>query len=480
MINEEKAKEIIELVDTKRDKFAELNDAVWAVPELGFEEYKSSKLLVDVLKEEDFEVETGIDGIETAFIATYGHGKPIIGMLAEYDALPDLSQEAMRTEHKPVVENGNGHGCMHNTLGSACVAGGVAVKDYLKAHPEKSGTIRVYGCPGEEAGWSKMFLTRDGFFDDVDVAFSWHACHVTGVMSYGSNANICTYFRFHGKAAHAAGAPYLGRSALDACELMNVGVQYLREHIVPEARIHYAYVDAGGKSPNVVQPYAELKYYVRAPKMKTASEILDRVKDIAHGAAMMTGTTVDIEVSAGMSDFVPNDTISRLMTEAVTRVGIPDYDDDDRAFAKELYDQFTPAEKNFAKTRIALHYPGCSRDKFEGVPLIEEIAPYVPNNGVMAGSTDVGDVSYVTPTALCWISCLANGTPGHSWQVTTTGASPIAHKVLACAAKTMALSTVVLFDDPETIKVAREELIRTTGGKQICPVDKNTPPKKPF
>lgn len=472
-----RAERIFRLVEEKQEKFIELNDKIWAVPELGFEEYKSSELHIEALRSEGFEVETNVDNMETAFIASYGNGKPVIALLAEFDALPGLSQEANETHHKPVVPGGAGHGCMHNTLGAACVSAGVAVKDYLKEHPQQ-GTVRVYGCPGEEAGWSKMFLARDGYFDDVDAAFSWHACHCNGVMGYSSTANISVFFAFHGKAAHAAGAPYLGRSAVDACELMNVGVNYLREHIIPEARVHYAYANAGEKAPNVVHPEAKLHYYVRAPKMKTAIEILERIKDVARGAALMTGTTLDINVTAGMSDICPNDTISELMTNALIQAGPPDFDENDQALAQQFRDQYTPAEIDSAMVRINLHYPNGGGEKLRDTTLVRDIAPYVRSNKQMAGSSEVGDVSYVTPTALAWITCLPNGTPGHSWQVTAMAASSLVHKSLVCAAKTMALSTVTLFDEPETVKKAREELLRTTGGIHVCPVDKSVKPSK--
>ena len=298
---ENKVRQIRELVEAKREKFARVSDEVWAVPELYFHETKSAAILIKALKEEGFEVQEGVDGIPTAFIGTWGSGKPVIGILGEFDALPSLSQEAGCWEHKEIVKGGPGHGCGHNALGAGAMAAAVAAKDYMEKNG-LSGTIRYYGCPAEEAGWGKMFLARDGYFDDLDACYTWHPGVGNMVQGTSSLANMCAFFTFKGRTSHAAASPHLGRSALDACELMNVGVNYLREHVIPEARIHYAYQDVGGAAPNVVQDHAQLKYFIRAPKITQVKEIGERVKDIARGAALMTGTEVDIYFSAGMCD----------------------------------------------------------------------------------------------------------------------------------------------------------------------------------
>ena len=464
---------IKQLVEEKKERYIALSDAVWAVPELGLKEYESCKLLVRALKEEGFAVEENVDDIPTAFIATYGTGRPVIGLLAEFDALPGLSQEAALPEHRPLVEGGPGHGCGHNALGAGVVAAAVAVKDYLKEYP-MAGTVKVFGCPGEEAGWSKMFLARDGFFSDVDACFTWHPGNCNSVQGYSSNANICVYFTFHGRSAHAAAAPHLGRSAVDACELMNVGVNYLREHVPTEVRMHYAYQNAGEKAPNVVHALACLKYYIRAPKMATAVEVLERVKDVARGAALMTGTTCDIDVTAGMSDFMANDTISKLFEEAFTLAGPPQFDEEDERLAKAFWDQLTPSERNAGMMRINLSYP--DGGKYRDIVLVKDIGPYFRIDKYVPGSTDVGDVSYVTPTGQLWVTCYANGTPGHSWQVTAQCGSSITHKAVVCAAKAMALATVLSFERPEEVNAARRELAERTGGVYVCPVD---PGKKP-
>ena len=464
---------ICQIVDQKQDRFIELSDAVWSVPETGLKEYKSSKLLMDALEEEGFQIERNVDDISTAFIATYGSGKPVIGLLAEFDALPGLSQKAGSTSHEPLVEGGPGHGCGHNALGAGVVGAAVAVKDYLKEHPQR-GTVKVFGCPGEEDGWSKMFLARDGYFKEVDAAFTWHPGHGNFVQGFSFTANICAYFEFVGKSAHAAAAPQLGRSGLDACELMNVGVNYLREHVSPDVRMHYAYEYSGEKAPNVVHPRAVLKYFVRAPKMALAMETLERIKKVAMGAAMMTETTCNINVTAGMSDFVANDAISGIFQDALLQAGPPQFDEEDERLAEEFHRHFSQGECNAAMKRILLAYP--DGERYRDVTLIKDIGRYQRSDVRMPGSTDVGDVSYVTPTGQLWLACYANGTPGHSWQVTSQVGSSITHKALICAAKTMALATVMCFDHPEIVEQARQELWERTGGTYNCPVE---PGKKP-
>ena len=473
MENKERAQRIIRLVEAKQEKFIALSDAVWAVPELGLQEYQSSALLIRALRDEGFAVEENVDGIPTAFLASYGRGKPVIALLAEFDALPGLSQEAGVPEHRPLAQGAPGHGCGHNALGAGVVAAAAAVKDYLAEHPQE-GTVQVFGCPGEEAGWAKMFLARDGFFRDVDAAITWHPGNCNSVQGYSSNANICAYFTFHGRSAHAAAAPHLGRSAVDACELMNVGVNYLREHIIPEARVHYAYQNAGGKAPNVVHPEAGLKYFIRAPKMAAAKEILDRVEDVARGAALMTGTSCGIDVTAGMSDYIANDAYGELCAEAFRQVGGPAFDEADEALAQRFRDILTDNEKNAGMMRVRLSYP--DPEAYRDETLIRDIGPYFHIDKYMPGSTDVGDVSYVTPVGQYWVTCYANGTPGHSWQVTAQVGSSITHKALVCAAKAMALATVMSFDRPDVVQAAREELQRVTGGRYVCPVE---PGKKP-
>lgn len=467
------AEAIRDIVVARKDGFIAASRYIWEQAELFFREEKSAAYLVDALKKEGFTLREKVGGIDTAFIAEYGQGKPIIGILGEYDALPSLSQKAAQPSHEPLVQGAPGHGCGHNALGAGSLAAAVAVKDYMAAHG-LAGTVRFYGCPAEEAGWAKMFLARDGLFDDLDAAVTWHPQHFNTIQGLSSLANICAYFRFTGKTAHAAVSPHLGRSALDACELMSVGVNYLREHIVPGARMHYAYQDVGGDAPNVVQDHACVKYFIRAPKIVEAKDITERVKDIARGAALMTGTAVEISVTAGMCDFVPNDVLGRVFDKALFDVGPPRFDDADRELARKFRATSNPEDIAMALRLVAEVYPDASR--FADAPLVEEIAPYkrVVSEGM--GSTDVGDVSYAAPTVQLNVACFANGSPIHSWQVTGQSGSSIADKGLLCAAEAMALGTIRLMEEPGLLGEARQEYVKATGGKYISPVGPDARP----
>ena len=471
---ENKVRQIRELVEAKREKFARVSDEVWAVPELYFHETKSAAILIKALKEEGFEVQEGVDGIPTAFIGTWGSGKPVIGILGEFDALPSLSQEAGCWEPKEFVKGGPGHGWGHTALGAGAMAAAVAAKDYMEKNG-LSGTIRYYGCPAEEAGWGKMFLARDGYFDDLDACYTWHPGVGNMVQGTSSLANMCAFFTFKGRTSHAAASPHLGRSALGACELMNVGVNYLREHVIPEARIHYAYQDVGGAAPNVVQDHAQLKYFIRAPKITQVKEIGERVKDIARGAALMTGTEVDIYFSAGMCDYVPNDVLSEILSEALVAVGGPKFDDADRELAKKFFDLYTPSEIEAALKRLSYNYENW--EDYRTIPLVEEVGPYKKTSAYGFGSTDVGDASYAAPTAQMNVATYANGTPGHSWNVTAQVNSSITHKALVTVAEALSLACILTIERPEAVKAAREEYIKSTGGKYICPVGMDAKPE---
>ena len=472
---QEKVHLIKEVVEAKREKFARVSDAVWAVPELYFKETQSAAILIQALKEEGFAVEEGVDGIPTAFIGTWGTGKPVIGILGEFDALPGLSQEAACPEHRELVPGGPGHGCGHNALGAGAMAAAVAAKDYME-RTGLTGTIRYYGCPAEEAGWGKMFLARDGYFDDLDACYTWHPGVGNMVQSTSSLANMCAFFTFRGRTAHAAAAPHLGRSALDACELMNVGVNYLREHVIPEARIHYAYQDVGGSAPNVVQDHAQLKYFIRAPKITQVKEIGERVKDIARGAALMTGTELEIQTAAGLCDYQPNDVLSELLSDCLKEVGGPGFDKADYELAEKFFNSYSDAEIEASLNSVKSQVSDEEFEKIRKSPLNEFVLPYKHIDIAMPGSTDVGDVSYCTPTAQLNTCCYANGTPGHTWQVVAQVGSDIGHKGMIAAAKAMALATIKTMEDPELLQKAKEEWVKSTGGKYICPVPPETVP----
>ena len=277
----------------KKQQYFDAADRIWEHPETSFEEYFAADLLCSLLEKEGFAVTRPLAGMETAFLGRFGSGHPVIGILGEYDALYAMSQEADAAQPKPTGEKG--HGCGHNLLGAGSLAAAVAVKDYLQENG-KEGTVIYYGCPGEEGGSGKAFMAREGVFDGLDAALTWHPGDINAANSVSTLAVFKVHYHFTGRAAHAAACPQLGRSALDAAELMNIGTQFLREHIIPEARIHYAIVNAGGKSPNVVQPEAENSYYIRAPRLSQVRELKERVDDIARGAALMTGTSVDIRM----------------------------------------------------------------------------------------------------------------------------------------------------------------------------------------
>ena len=311
-------KKLFDAVDSVADVIARVNDEVWQAAEVYFKEYKSAQALAKAAEEFGFETEMGVSGIPTAFVSKWGTKGPKIGILAEYDALDALSQKRGVAEKMPAdgrTEGQPGHGCGLNSLGAGALGASVGLKKYCEENGVDA-QIYFFGCPGEENGSGKVFMARDGLFDDMDICLTWHPGDTNNIVGVGSLANISIKYKFHGVASHAAATPHLGRSALDACELMNVGVNYLREHIIPEARIHYSYLDAGGKAPNVVQDYACTYYFVRAPKAKTAFEITDRVDDIARGAALMTGTQLEIIHMDGLSDYIPNETLGNLMYEA--------------------------------------------------------------------------------------------------------------------------------------------------------------------
>lgn len=467
---------ICSLVDAKADRFVQLNDSIWSTPELDFKETKSAAALIGALKAEGFQVEEGLAGIPTAFVGSWGSGKPVIGILGEFDALPGLSQKAGCPVKEPVEEGGNGHGCGHCALGSGSLAAAVAVKDYLQ-ETGKAGTIRYYGCPGEEHGCGKMFMTRDGVFADLDAALTWHPGDSNSVWGISTLANRHIHFHFKGKTAHAAAAPQMGRSALDACELMNVGVNYLREHVIPEARIHYAYLDVGGDAPNVVQGTATTYYMIRAPKIKQVLELCDRVLDVARGAALMTGTEMTYEIKQGLCDYIPNRALSELAAECFSQVGAPEFDEADFALAKEFRATLSERERSAPPLAIAqlLGAPRAMEIAENG--LCDVVLPYahMPQMA-MPGSTDVGDVSYAVPTAQLGSACAAIGTGAHTWQMTAQVGSAIGHKGLLTAGKALALTAVRLFEDPAVIDRAKQEHKLNVPDGYLCPVPDDVKP----
>ena len=471
----EMVNEIKKLVDAKKEAFLHAGDLVWEYAEIGFKEFQSAKALTDVLKAEGFAVEEGVAGIPTAFVASWGEGKPIIGLLGEYDALPALKHAAGDPAESSEIVSENGHGCGHNLLGAGALGAAVAVKDYMQAHGLK-GTIRYYGCPGEEFGSGKMFMARAGLFDDLDAAFTWHGGAYNAITADHSLANLCAYFKFKGRTSHAAGSPHLGRSALDACELMNVGCNYLREHILPDERIHYAYTDVGGSAPNVVQDHACVFYYVRSPRLYQVLDLYERVKDVARGAALMTGTQLEIVLNDGLCDYVPNDTLSKLLYESFCEVGGPKFSEEEKALAAEFAKTFDPAAVADKARTLAAHFGPEVAEKYKDQILVEDIFPYHASDMISSGSTDVGDVSYCAPTAQMNVSTWALCTTGHTWQVTAQSGSDIGRTGTVKAAEVLALASIKAMQNPELLEKAKEEWKKTTGGKYVCPVTDDVQP----
>lgn len=455
-------------VEAKQDAAIELSDRVWGMPELAYAETRSAAEHTAYLNAEGFRVTEGLAGIPTAMMGEAGEDGPVIAILGEFDALPGLSNEAGIAEHKPVPGDGNGHACGHNLLGAASLLAATAVKDYLAANGLK-GRVRYYGCPAEEGGAAKGFMARAGLFDDVDIAISWHPASFAGVNEPISLANTRIDFTFHGRASHAAASPHLGRSALDAVELMSVGVNYLREHIPSESRIHYAYLDAGGVAPNVVQAKAKVRYLIRAADVATLKPLVERVRKIADGAALMTGTTVTTQVISAVSNLLGNDPLEKLMQDNLDRLGPPPFDAADREAAAKFQATLSPED-------IASAFRKMGMPVIES-PLTDAIVPLDSKRAPMVGSTDVGDVSWKVPTVQARGATHAIGTPLHSWQATAQGKLPHAHKGMVHVAKVMAGTAVDALLNPQLIEAAKADHAKRAGGPYQCPLPEDaTPP----
>ncbi|MGO4728982.1 M20 family metallopeptidase [Paenibacillus sp. 2KB_22] len=468
---------ISDAIEEKRDMFTNASDQIWEFAETRFDEFQSAELLMGMLESEGFTIEKGVAGLETGFIASYGSGLPVIALLGEYDALADLSQEAGIGTYQPVQPRGNGHGCGHNLLGIGALAAAVAVKDYLQEHPEIPGTVRFYGCPAEESGYGKTYLAREGYFKDVDVALSWHPHSMNAVMHGSSNAVIHGTFTFKGISAHAAAAPHLGRSALDAVELMNIGSNYMREHMIDQARIHYAITNSGGLAPNVVQAEAEVTYLVRAPKSAQVRSLFERLVKVAEGAALMTETTMDFKYEGACANLIPNSTLEKIMHQHLVAFGAPDYEEDEYNYAKEIYDTLPLQNQQEAGALVGPELAPLLTER----PLPNFVAPYSDEKETfMGGSTDVADVSWNVPTAQCITTTMAFGTPLHAWQTVAQGKSSFAHKGMLLAAKAMAATAIESILHPEIIKEAQQELRDRLGGEAyecLVPADVQ-PPKR--
>lgn len=425
-------------IESKKEAYADIAHTIWEEAEMGYLEYNSSALLKNTLENEGFSIKSGVAEIPTAFVAEYGSGEPVIAILAEYDALPGLSQAAIAEKRSAGKEAG--HACGHHLFGTASSAAAIAVKNWL-ASSGNPGTIRVYGCPAEEGGGAKVYMVRAGLFNDVDVALHWHPSSQNAASAGAALANKSAKFRFYGISAHAAGAPQMGRSALDGVESMNMMVNMMREHIPERARIHYV-ITSGGKAPNVVPDFAEVYYYARHNSRDVVIDIFDRIIKAAEGAALGTGTTMDYEMINGVHELLPNLTLQKRMHENLSKVGGMTYTAEELAFANTI--------------AVSLGYEQVNTS------IAESIQPY-KTEAKAYGSTDVGDVSFAVPTVGMGAATWVPGTPAHSWQAVAAGGTSIGHKGMIIAAKTLAMTAVDLLQDPEMVASARSEFIERRG-----------------
>ena len=491
---DEYIKEISEEIDGRKEYYAEISNKIWEFAEPRFQEYKSSELLQHALKKEGFSVKSNLAGEETAFIAEYGSGKPVIGLLGEFDALPGLSQKADATERMQAEQlsceaenefqkmesngkhkrpdkisnnvhahiNNCGHGCGHQLIGTGTLASAIALKNFMQKHNLK-GTIRYYGCPAEENAGGKAFLVRDGYFNDCDLALCWHPEQGRRACYGSTKANFRVFFTFHGTPAHASMCPELGRSALDAVELMDVGVNYMREHMIDEARIHYAITDTGGDAPNVVQSRAQVLYAIRVPKITQVKELYNRVCNIAKGAALMTETTVEIRQVAAYSNLISNKILADHMNTYLEKLGPITYTEQEYTYAQNFQQALSDQDKKQLPA-IARDYFGPNATEAMKKTIFEPIA-YQNLYSDLKYSTDVGDVSWIVPTVHLNIPTFAAGTALHSWQAVAQGRSTIAHKGMLYAAKIMALTAMDFLQTPKLVEDAKKELVETLDGE---------------
>lgn len=439
LFSQKEKDKIIKNLDAQYDKYADIAGQIWDLAEVGYQEVKSSALLREALESEGFKIEEGVAEIPTAFVAEYGSGKPVIAILAEFDALPGISQKAIASK-EAVIEGGAGHACGHHLFGTASVAAGIEVKKWLESS-KKSGTIRVYGTPAEEGGAGKVYMVRAGLFDDVDAVLHWHPGSGNVANPGSSLANKSAKFRFYGEASHAAASPERGRSALDGVEAMNDMVNMLREHIPQESRIHYV-ITSGGEAPNVVPAFAEVFYYTRNPDVANVKTIFERVVKCAEGAAIGTGTTMKYEVIHGLYNLLPNVTLSKAMHANLTKVGGVQYDDSNTAFGNEILKTYE-GDYSLAKA--------------------QEIGAFTTERRRSAGSTDVGDVSWAVPTAGMSAATWVPGTSAHTWQAVAAGGTSIGYKGLIVAAKTIALTALDIYNNPKIAEDAKKELLMQQG-----------------
>ncbi|MCR6624005.1 MAG: amidohydrolase [archaeon YNP-LCB-024-027] len=468
------AKDIaLKWIEENKDKIIFLSDKIWEYAELGLEEYNSSKLLADTLEEYGFKVKRGIAGMPTAFVAEWGSGKPVIGILGEYDALAGLSQKRVPWK-EPIIEGAPGHGCGHNIFGAATAAGAIALKIAMEKC-KMEGTIKYFGCPAEETLIGKVFMAREGVFEGLDFAINYHPSSFNTVSLGSTNAMNSAKFHFYGRASHAGGSPEAGRSALDAVELMNIGVNYMREHVIQDARIHYT-IEKGGDQPNIVPPYARSWYYVRAPEREQVEEIYNWILDIAKGAALMTQTQHKVEFITGCYNMIQNKTLAMTCLKVMREIGAPKFSKEDYEFAKKIHETIPPEQKRNALKRMKIP----DWEKLMDVILDEEVRDPWDEGEVSHGSTDVGDVSWQTPTLSFETACFVLGSPGHSWQNVAAAGVGIGHKGGIYAAKVIAATAIEIMSNGKLIEEAWKEFREKTKGKKYkspIPPEVKEPPR---
>jgi aminobenzoyl-glutamate utilization protein B len=437
-------------IEENKQEFIDVADKVWKFAEIGLVETESSKLIAKKLGEHGFKVDLGVAGMPTAIYATWGDGEPILGFQGEYDALPGISNK-VKPEKDPLVKGAPGHGCGHNIHGATALACAIALR-YLMEDEGIQGTIKFYGTPAEENYGGKVFMVREGLYDDLDACLSHHPSSMNTARLSSSNAVNGVKFAYHGKTAHAAGNPEMGRSSLDAIELMNMGVNFLREHVIPDARIHYV-IEEGGGQPNVVPDYARSWYYIRAPERDQLDPIYERILKIAKGAAMMTETELEIQFIDGIYNILPSKSLAELVVKNMKEVGTPEYSDEELEFASKIASQFPKQEKinGLRKAKVP------NWEKYVDVDLVTDVLDPWGEGETSPGSSDVGDVSWVCPTLEFSTTCNILGAAGHSWAFVAAAGSTIGHKSLVFAAKTMAGAAVELFTDADLRKKVREE-----------------------
>jgi len=440
-------------IEENQQKLIEISDSIWEFAEVGFEEYNSSNLLAETLEKAGFSVIKNVAGMPTAFCASYGNKKPIIAVLGEYDALPGLSQ-IKEPIKKPLKEGAPGHGCGHNLLGTGALGAALAVKEAILSG-DANGTIRYYGSPAEEKFNSKGYMINAGVFKDVDITLSWHPAFMNAINDVSLLAINSVKFKFLGRTAHAAFDPQNGRSALDAVELMNVGVNYLREHIIPDARIHYV-ITNGGNVPNVVPDIAEVHYFIRAPKRASVEELYKRVIKIAEGATLMTETKMVINFLGGMYNPLHNDVVRNVLFSKMKLVGAPKFNKEDREFAEKLKKTLPPGSMEAFTRFIPPNLRNIAKQILDR-PLNRMIIPGIGKGKIIPGSSDVSDVSRVTPLGEIATTCQIMGSPGHSWQNVCTSGMSIGHKGMLMAARVLALSAIEFMNNPEVVIKAKHE-----------------------